>query len=90
MPHTLLLQLGPETWNAAQSVLTVAWQQLPEAVDTQLPGVPPAVGHSLVLAGQEQVPPEPLQLSPLMLRMRVQSAPVQQLLLLMQVLLPLH
>ena len=88
MPHTLLLQLGDDTWLAAQSLLTLAGQQLPEAVETQLPGLPLPLGHSLVLAGQEQVPPAPLQISPEMLRMRVQSALVQQLLLLMQVLLP--
>jgi hypothetical protein len=84
----LELQLGVTTWFAAQSLLTLAGQQLPDDVDTQLPGPAPPLGHSLVLAGQEQVPPAPLQLSPMMLRMRWQSALTQQLLLLMQVLLP--
>jgi hypothetical protein len=86
IPQTLLLQLGAVTWGAAQSLLTVAAQQLPDAVETHVPvGAP---GHSLVLAGQEHVPPGPLHDSPLMPRMRVQSVAVQQAELAMQLLLP--
>jgi hypothetical protein len=88
MLQLLLLQLGAHTLFAAQSLLTLAAQQLPAAVDTQLPGAPVPLGHSLVLAGQEQVPPAMLQVSPEMFLMRRQSELAQQRLLAMQVLLP--
>src|SRR5689334_12168947 len=83
IPHTLPVQVGVVTCAAAQSLLTVAAQQLPAAVETHVPVAPPAPGHSLVLAGQEHVPAGPLHDSPLMFRIRVQSALVQQVLLLM-------
>ena len=69
---------------------SLAVQQLPDAVETQVPGPPPVPvpGHSFVLAGHEQVPPAPLQVSPLMLRIRTQSALVQQVALAMHALLP--
>jgi hypothetical protein len=88
IPQTLLVQLGAATWGAAQSLLTVAAQQLPDAVETHVPVEPPGPGHSLVLAGQEHVPAGPLHDSPAMFRMRVQSVAVQQVALLMQLLLP--
>jgi hypothetical protein len=87
---SLLLQVGVHTWGAAQAAVPLAGQQLPDVVETQLPGPPPPLAHSAVLTGQEQVPPGPLQLSPLTLRMRVQSASVQQVASGMQVLLPLQ
>ena len=90
IPQTLLVQVGPTTLGAAQSLLAVAAQQLPDAVDTQVPGAPAAPGHSFVAAGHEQLPAGPLHVSPLTLRIREQSALVQQRLLLMQLLLPAH
>jgi hypothetical protein len=83
----LLVQLGTLTWFAAQSL---GPQQLPDAVDTQVPGAPVPDGHSLVFAGHAQVPPAALQTSPLMFRIRTQSAFVQHWLLAMQLLLPAH